>query len=61
MKYDDKPNNELLQLVNNTQVAHAATKVKILKLLDELDLYELEFKKINNILKNRLGGNEKTI
>lgn len=56
MDYDDKSNNELLQLVNNIQIAHSATKVNIVKLLDELDELEKEFKKVNNVLKNRLGN-----
>ena len=56
MKYEDKGNNELLQIVNNIQVSHAAVKVNILKLIDELDVLEHEFKKVNNVLNNRLNG-----
>lgn len=56
MKYTEKSNNELLQIVNNIQVAHSAMKIKMLKGLDELEQLEREFKKINNVLKTRLNG-----
>lgn len=54
--YSDKSNNELQQLINNIQITHEATKIKMLKNLDELEQLEREFKKINEVLKVRLHG-----
>jgi len=56
MKYEDKSNNELLQIINNLKIEHEAIKARMLKDLDLLDNVESTFVKVNNILKNRLGG-----
>jgi len=55
MKYEEKSNNELLQIINNLKIEHEAIKSRMLKDLDKLDNIELTFVTVNNILKNRLG------
>ena len=56
MGYEEKSNNELLQLINNLQIEHEAIKARMLKDYDELIKVEQTFVKVNNILKNRLSG-----
>ena len=56
MKYEEKGNNELMQILNNLKIEHDAIKTKMLKDLDRLEHVEMTFEKINNILKNRLSG-----
>ena len=56
MKYEEKGNNELMQILNNLKIEHDAIKTQMLKDLDRLEQVEATFEKINKILKNRLSG-----
>jgi hypothetical protein len=54
MDLENKPNSELMILLKELEAAHEATKTKIFKELDELDILERKYQKIKNILNQRL-------
>lgn len=55
-KYEDMSNNQIITEISNLQAEYEATKMKMLKDLDKLDVLEEQFKEANEVLIERLKG-----
>lgn len=56
--YKNLPNKELLEKMNSLMEEFEKTKKLLLTLTQHLDVVELEYNKLNNEMKKRMGDDE---